>query len=519
MKIADILKVAFFVSLLTSTGFIARAEYSFSVGGSLNLGAGSNDFAPFYLHSNNYGKVTQSKNALLDIWASDPLDLSKRFDFAWGVEALAGYSNRVDYKKWNPEAGKFENNPQGPAYIWLQQLYAEVKWRCLFLKVGLKDEPSCFVNQRLSSGDLLWSGNTRGIPEVRIGFVDFQNVPFTKKWLQFDICLSYGKFVDTSWVDNHFDYFTGKMNPGSFWTYKRMSLRTNPEKPFMFHAGIQMSGIFGGKTFYYADGRETLVRDNYNGFKDFVEILLPFWSSSSEGYRVGDTKGTWDFAARYRFRGGESLRAYVQWPWEDSSGIAKKNGFDGLWGLEFNLGRRWWISNVVAEYVDLTHMSGPIIYDPSYSEPGSAIPGSAGGRDAYYNNYYYRAYVNYGLTIGTPMVQGMLFDTGGNPLIPESGMLPYFRVRGFHFAVEGSITENCDYIVKYNHRKAWGDTNSLTLVNPIEADSFIIGASYSFDKVPGLKLRADLAFDKGNMPQNAFGAMVTLSYDRLLNFK
>lgn len=496
---------------------ISRAEYSFTAGASLNLGAGSSEFAPFYLHANNHGKITQSKNAQLDIWAVDSLDLSKRFDFSWGVEVLGGYANKADYRRWNPELKEWYNNPQGPAPIWIQQLYGEIKWRCLFLRLGLKDNNSCFVDQELSSGDLLWSGNSRGIPEVRIGFVDFQNIPWTKKWLQFDICLSYGKFVDTKWINNHFDYYTGKRNPGGYWTYKRAALRSNPEKPFCLQGGFQMIGIFGGYTYYYYGGELTKTENNYNGFSDFIKILLPFWSDSREGYRVGDTKGTWDVSARYRFKGGETLRAYVQNLWEDSSGLEKANGFDGLWGLEFKLNRRWWITGVVAEYLDLTNMAGPLGYDPSYHNTaanGASLPSKVGGRDSYYNNSYYRAYTNYGLNMGTPMVQGALFYTGDNKYVKQDGSLPYFRVRGFHIAVEGSITSNCDYVVKYNHRKAWGDTNSSTLIHPIEADSFVAAASYRLQQIPGLAVSAAIGIDHGTMPGNAVGGMITLTYER-----
>ena len=508
------------VAALLSLFINSKAEYSFEIGGELNLGAGSNDFAPYYMHANNHGKITQSKNIQLDIWATDTLDLSKRFDFAWGIEALGGYANKVNYPQWDESIQKWKCNKQGPAAIWLQQLYAEVKWRCLYLSIGLKDRNSAFVNQDLSSGDLIWSGNSRGIPEARVGFVDFQPVPFTKNWVEADVCLSYGKFVDTDWINNHFDYYTGKRNPGGFWTYKRLSLRTNPAKPVMFHAGIQMTGLFGGLSYYLYKGKPEKTVNNYNGFKDFIQILLPFWSDSKEGYRVGDTKGSWDFSARYRFKGGETLRAYVQWPWEDSSGIAKKNGFDGLWGLEFNLGRRWWISGIVAEYLDLTHMSGPFGYDPGYhntEQNGAILPTKVSGGDGYYNNYYYRSYTNYGLNMGTPMVMGLLF-LPEDKYNPENGKLPYFRVRGFHIGFKGSIGPNCDYIVKYNHRKGWGDTNQLTLIHPREADSFIIGASYSIDKIAGLSVGAALGVDHGSLPSNSVGGMITLTYERPLIF-
>ena len=506
-----------------------KAEYTINGGAEVNLGAGSNDFAPFYLHANNHGKITQSKNAQLDIWLQDSLDLSKKFDFSWGIEALTGYANKVDYRRYNPVTESWGNNPQGPAPIWLQQLYAEVKWRCLYLSVGLKDRNSCFVDQELSSGDLLWSGNSRGIPEARIGFVDFQPVPWTNKWVEADLCIGYGKFVDTKWVNNHFDYWTGKRNPGPFWTYKRIALQSNASKPFSFRFGFQMSGIFGGKTFKYADGNVTDVLDNYGGFKDFFIMILPIDSHTHEGYKTGDHKGTWDIAARYRFKNGETLRAYTQWFWEDGSSLLKENGWDGLWGLEFKMNRRWWITGAAIEYLDLTHMSGPISYAPDYNNTGGAnLPHQVHGRDSYYNNFYYRSYVNYGLNMGTPMVEGTLFATGvnkNNPdegvdkLNPNDGSIHYNRVRAIHIAVEGALGDNWDYVVKYNHRKAWGDTNTYSLIHPVESDSFLAGVSYRFDRLPGLSLGAALGVDHGSIPSNAFGGMITCRYEIPLNIK
>lgn len=508
------------VVLLAFVQFTTMAEYTFETGAEVNLGAGSGDFTPFYIHSNRHGKITQANNAQLELWAQDTLSLSKRFDFAWGLDVVGGYASKVDYRRWNPDTHEFYNNPQGPAPVWIQQLYGEVKWRCLYLSLGLKDRNSCFVDQELSSGDLLWSGNSRGIPEARIGFVDFQNIPFTNKWVQIDACISYGKFIDTDWINNHFDYYSGKRNPGSFWTYKRIALRSNPEKPFMLQFGFQMSGLFGGWTYFYSKGEYNTKHNNYGGFKDFFLMILPinFDNGNGEGYKVGDHKGTWDVAARYRFKNGSSLRAYAQWLWEDGSGLLKQNGWDGLWGLEWKAGRRWWIDGAAVEYLDLTHMGGPLSYAPGFNNTGGAnIPYPAHGRDSYYNNFYYRSYVNYGLNMGTPMVQGILFNTGDNPDLINNDLIPYFRVRGFHVAVKGSILPNLEYMVKYSHRKAWGDTNSYTLIHPTHADCFLLQAFYRMKRVPGLALNAAVGLDRGTLPGNSFGVMVGGTYSLPIN--
>ena len=130
--------------------------------------------------------------------------------------------------------------------------------------------------------------------------------------------------------------------------------------------------------------------------------------------------------------------------------------------------------------------------------------------------------------MGTPMVQGILFNTGVNKknpdqgvdkLEPNNGSIHFFRVRAFHLAIEGAIGENLDYIVKYNHRKAWGDTNTYKLLNPIESDSFMAAATYNFPKIPGFSLGAAIAVDHGSIPSNAIGGMVTVGYQLPVVFK
>ena len=75
----------------------ARADYPVEFEGSLYGGVGSNDFAPFYMSANTRGRVTQSKNLLLDVKASHTMDTTRRFSYSWGIEALAGISSEVGY--------------------------------------------------------------------------------------------------------------------------------------------------------------------------------------------------------------------------------------------------------------------------------------------------------------------------------------------------------------------------------------------------------------------------------------
>ena len=141
-----------------------------------------------------------------------------------------------------------------PARVWIQQLYGEVKYRSLFLTVGLKEHDSALLDFRLSSGDFIESGNSRPIPEVRAGFVDFQDIPFTNGWVQIQGEISYGKLTDNGWLRDHYNYFQGHLNLGALYSYKRCYFRTNPSKRFSATVGMQVGAMFGGSTSWYYKG-------------------------------------------------------------------------------------------------------------------------------------------------------------------------------------------------------------------------------------------------------------------------
>ncbi len=506
MKIIRLL--AFILMGLSITPGVYGA-YPIEGEGKLIFGGSKGDFAPFYMHSNHNGIITQGDNILLDLSVKDSLDTDRRFDWGWGIEAVGGWSNSATYARWNEKNNELMyDNRQHPAYIWLQQLYASVKWRSLFLSIGAKNNPSPLVDKDLSSGDLVWSGNSRSVPEVRIGFIDFQNIPFTKGWVQIDAALSYGKFFDSSWQKNHYSYYSGHLNTGTLWTYKRIYLRTNPRQPFHAKFGFQMTGLFGGKTSYYSAGKLVRETDNYNGVKDFFDMLLPV-NTEREGYKTGDHKGSFDISLQYRFRDSSTLRGYTQFFWEDGTGMSKHNGLDGLWGLEYKRAEKGWFTGGVVEYLDFTNQSGPIQWNHN-DDSSSNLYENTTGRDDYYNNYFYRSYSNYGMTMGSPMVMGDIFNLNG------ASWLRYNRVRGIHLAVTGALSDDIDYIVKYSHRKAWGQPFSQELLHPANADSWMVGVNWNLSSVPGLKFYGAVAADHGKLPDNTFGVMVVATYTTTL---
>lgn len=491
-----------------SYGLEAKAEGIFTAGGG--------DFAPYYMASNNHGIVTQSKNALLRLSVDRKPDIRRRFSYGFGVDFLTGYSSSTDYLRFAPEntaggmavAGGFlVPHGEHPARIWLQQLYGEIRYRGIFLTAGMKEHTSALLSHSLSSGDLVESGNSRPIPEVRAGFNDFQDIPFTKGWVQIQGEISYGKMTDNAWIRNHYNYYDSHYNQGALYSYKRCYFRTRPSEPFSATVGMQVGAFFGGKTAWYSQGKETRTATFSKGIKQFFKMFIP--TDGGKEYYTGSSLGSWDLLFRYRFSDGSKVKAYMQKPWEDGSGIGFLNGFDGVWGIEYRAAGSGLLTGAVMEYIDFTNQSGPMHWDPD-DNAGTTITSRAEGADDYYNNHEYNSYANYGMAIGTPFMVSPIYNTDGYLQFAAN------RVRGFHIGIEGDITREVSYRMLGGYRRAWG-SGKVPFLSPKDDTSIMIEATYSPRRVKGLTFKASFGLDHGDLYGNTAGGMITIRFTEKLH--
>ncbi len=491
---------------------------------SLTANAGSGDFAPYYMMSNVHGTLSQPYSTLLRAAAEKKMDTSQRFSYGFGIDVVGGYTSSTDYQRYDLANASMTANSQRPAPVWLQQLYGEVKYRSLFLSVGMKERGSVLLNDRLSSGDMTYSGNARPIPGARIGFIDFQDIPLTNGWVQICGALSYEKSTSSKWLEDHYNYLgtssnihlTDPMSNATFYTtdewycYKYVHFRTNPDKPFSFLIGLQANCQFGGKFHQYIDGQEIADRyaDMTPSFSSFLKALIP--KSGNSTYYEGNHVGTWDVMGRYHFKNGQELKLYYQSPWEDGSGIGKLNGFDGLYGIEYNRNATGIVENVVIEYIDLTNQSGPLHYSQKdLLNLGGLVTGKATGADDYYNNYNYNGYQLFGHSIGSPFLKSPIYNTDGFMRFTDN------RIRGFHMGISGHVIKDLSYRLLASHRVSWG-TPLLPALEKRHCTSVSIEGEYRLQAMPGLSIKAQIAFDQGSLLGDNFGCLVSVTYNGLL---
>lgn len=478
----------------------------------VNLGNG--DFAPYYISALQHGKITQAKGWLVDALAKHRLDTASRFSWGAGIELCAGVSSNVAYTKWNPDGTTFTHNMSGQNF-WIQQLYAEIKYRSLFLTAGMKEHRSALLDNSLTSGDLVESGNARPIPEVRLGFIDFQNVPFTRGWVQVQGELAYGKFADNGWLENFYSRGTAHINTGAFYIYRRLYLRSKPSENLCFTFGMQAAGEIGGTTRWYSRGEMYREEKMNASFGKLLEMIIPMnMDTSNPGtYFNGNNLGSWDFLLRYRlpFRGHE-VRAYLQKPWEKGSSVGWRNGWDGLWGFEYIFGKgEGMLDAFLFEYIYTMNQSGPIHFAP-HDSPGTTITTDASGGDQYYNNNEYNGYANYGVSIGTPFLKAPVYNTDGYPQFTDN------RLKGFHMAARGHFVPNIGWKVALSYRKAYGD-GRLPRTQIHDDLSWLVEVEGHLSRVPALTIKGRLAMDRGSLLGDNFGGALSISYKGDFNFR
>lgn len=502
------------LSLLSLIFFLAfgavKAEFSLTHESELFGTVGNGSFAPYYMAANRFGTLTQSKNAVLSHSLSHELDRSKRFSYGFGVAFNVGYTSKADYLRYNgAEQNPWTLRSEGPDIIWLQELYGDIKYRSLFLSIGMKERGSALLDNSLSSGDMVHSANARPIPQVRAGFIDFTDIPWINGWVQLQGEVAYGKLNDNKYNNNHYNHYSYHINLGALYTYKRLYFRTKPSMPFSVTVGMQSAGFFGGTTTFYENGGVTGISKLSRGPKMFLKMFFP--TDGGTEYYAGSSLGSWDLFLRYRLRNGDQLRAYMQKPFEDGSGIGFMNGFDALWGLEYKAAKKGWISGAVIEYIDLTNQGGPNHWDQG-DFPGTTMPGESTGADNYYNNFEYNSFAYYGMSLGTPFVP--------SPIYNRNGCLQFLntRVRGFHIAFEGQVNDNWGYRVMGGYRKGWG-TPFFPLLEPTHSTSVMVECSYRVPGVPELELGIQLAGDKGSMFGDHFGALLSVRSSGISIFK
>ena len=445
------------LTLIATSLSLINAQEIIRYSASAETNFGSGDFTPYYMVSNKHGiNSINSNSGYIRAGIFKEIDQEKIFSWSAGVDMLACYNDARNAR--------------------IHQLYGDINLYCLGLSVGMKEYNGVFKNQNLSSGSMVWSGNSAPIPQLRVGIPEFVSIPGINGWLQIKGDISFGKFIDNDFLSDNFDPINGHITTDAYYHQKQIFFRSKEDKPFVMTIGAELASQFAGHYKLYKDGNVVLDEKNKVNFKSLKKVLIPSEGDADDNpndqvYFYGNHLGAWHAIGEYKFNNGSRLKGYFEWYFDDASGMGKMNGFDGLWGLEYNIAGQGFLTDVVFEYLQTTNQSGPIHW-ASGDHNGTSVNGEATGSDDYYNNYYYNGWASNGMALGTPMLR----STGYN----KNGYLGFLhtRVKAYHLGANGYITPELKYTALASYRQSWG-THFIPTTKVIDNVSYMIELNYS----------------------------------------
>lgn len=449
---------------------------------------------PFWLTNNLQGLGSPEKNnGYVRAAAFKDIDKSEKFSWGAGVDLVGGWRQTAPFS--------------------IHQLYGEVKYRSLGAMLGSKEIWGDFNNPRLSSGNLLYSGNAMPVPQLRIGIFDYAPFWGTKGWLSVKGYIAYGMFTDSKWQKS---WVAKEYNRTKDVLYhsKGLWLRGgNTDKfPLVGEIGIEMATQFGGTAYLNADdGRIVKIPD---GLKAWWKAFFPGHADNSsvnwgEEYNVeGNMLGAYNIALSWMPKADWSIKAYYEHYFEDQSQMTFEYGWkDGLWGIEVQLPKNPFITSFVYEYITTKDQSGAVL-----SNTSDKVPEQVSGRDNYYTHYLYSGWQHWGMGIGNPLIISPIYNANHRLTFIST------RIQGHHFAFAGNPTDEISYRVLLSYSRNWG-TYTRPLPEVMSNFNALLEMSWKPKKLNGWYGTVGIAGDGGKLLGKSFGGSLTIGYSGCFDIK
>lgn len=475
--------ISFLLSIMAFGLLHAERPDTLRYFGEVNASFSVGQNTPFWLVNNLQGLGSPKKNnGYIRGAIFKDMKPENRFTWGAGIDLVGGW------------------NIQAPFSI--HQLYGEVKYRSLGALLGSKEIYNDFLPRRLSSGDLLYSGNALPVPQLRLGIFDYADFWGCKGWFSVKGYIAYGMFTDSKWQESWVAK-DGKYTKDVLFHSKGLWLRggNTDEFPLQGEVGIEMATQFGGMAF--KDGK---VIDMKPKFKDWLTAFFPKYDtretllgelSSVEGNMLG----AYNIALSWIPKADWAVRAYYEHYFDDQSQMTFEYGWkDGLWGVEFKLPTNRIVSNVVYEFLYSKDQTGAVNNDSS-----ELVPEQVSGRDNYYNHSLYSGWQHWGMTIGNPLMLSPIYNS-------DRQLISYnTRVISHHIGLEGDPADGLNYRLLLSFSKNWG-----TYSHPYDdvKNNFdgMFELTWKPAKLGGWYGSAAVATDLGNLIGKSLGARLTIGY-------
>jgi len=433
-------------------------KYDITLSGLTSTG----NYSPFWLQSNQYGKISSSpSSANLLVGVYKDFETKKKI-FKYGFKANALIQT---------------DKTKSTAYF--HELYVKAHLAVFDIIIGSREEQFGVQDSTLSSGGFLFSQNARPIPKVTIGIEHFTPLPFTKGYLEIKGAIS------NSWLDNN------KYIQNEFIHHKYAYLRIGGKLPVHLQYGIDHTALWGG----YIQGLGQQPAD-LSAFHTifFVGRGGKNASAGEQINALGDHRISQNMKLEIELA---TYKICGYWQNFSEDGPVRfmtnsMNAADGLWGITVRNTKFPFVKGIIYEYLSTSDQSGP------YLEKDGII---YGGNDSYFTNYIYTTgWNNYSRTIGTPFITSPIYNKNVEPYTLNN------RVQVHHFGAEGEVY-GYNYKAFASFSKNFGTYSSPTNINNI---STLLEINKQLPKLSNIELSCSVGADFGKLYGNSVGVLFSI---------
>lgn len=465
---------------------------------------GGDEGLPYLLTANKHG-VLSPQGSQGYLRANMEYTYSKNaFYVGAGVDVIGYASSHYSY---------YKNN------FYLQQAYLQIGAGKYNLTFGSKEEDYQFVDPLLSSGNMVYSGNWRTMPGVRIGMDDFAKMIIIGEVLEAKFDIGFYKLMDGDYSVSQYERYLEyaqeqELNGGEWlrssgvkgaWLHKSSLFFRSPSKfPFMATVGIEHAALYGG-TIRHIDGK-------FDGFGTHESTFeqKASWGKALFGSKGNDEDGQLNHAvaldARFDwYKNGFGVGIYGQHYMDDLNSSSIKNIEDGLYGLELRFDKFRYIKHLIFEYVR-SDSEGDNLETIEKIKRGEEVSFKDYASD-FYQDERYGSYSYYGMAMGNVLLTSPIMNgVGGKYANCYNGFF-YNNARGYNVGIEGEFSDHLSYRMRYSYNQSTG--NPWQVIDKVTNNSFLVEAAY---KVNNFTISPAFSFNSGKLYGNSYGALLSVKY-------
>ena len=291
---------------------------------------------------------------------------------------------------------------------------------------GFSRKNSNHNNNPFSTGSLLESNNSLGIPRIFFGSLNYHQIKIFNKKFDYKFFISHGRLDKAQYLEPPLVH------------EKKIHIKKDIDG-FNITFGLRHFAIWGGETIHH--GKQSRSPN------DFLKVFFARPGSNKsikqeQENSLGNHLGVWDFSFKRKIS-NKLYTFYYEHPFEDESSARWfLNEFDGKYGLNVTGLNSTLISDFTYEFIYTMNQSG-----------SQGASDSTYGWDNYFNHFIYQS----GWTYKDRMIGNPLFTIGKNPDRYSDGIyIINNRIKAHHFGIAGKIRHNANYRMLFTYSKNYG---------------------------------------------------------------